>query len=56
MPRPSKYQKMPLKALIAEREKISAAIEEKLSAEREAFRAEVEEKASMLGMNLRALF
>ena len=52
MPRPSKYQKMPLKALIAEREKISAAIEQKLSAEREAF---VEEKASMLGMDLGTL-
>jgi DNA-binding protein H-NS len=52
MPRPSKYHKMSLKALIAEREKISAAIEQKLSAEREAF---VEEKASMLGMDLGTL-
>ena len=56
MPRPSNYQKMSLKALIAERDKIGAAIEQKLSAEREAFRTEVEEKASMLGMDLRALF
>jgi DNA-binding protein H-NS len=56
MPRPSNYQKMSLKALIAEREKIGAAIEQKLSAEREAFRTEIEEKASMLGMDLRALF
>ena len=56
MPRPNNYQKMSLKALIAERDKIGAAIEQKLSAEREAFRTEVEEKASMLGMDLRALF
>jgi DNA-binding protein H-NS len=56
MPRPSKYQKMPLKALVAEQEKISAAIEQKLSAEREAFRAEIEEKASMLGVDLGHLF
>jgi DNA-binding protein H-NS len=56
MPRPSNYQKMSLKALIAERDKIGAAIEQKLSAEREAFRTEVKEKASMLGMDLRALF
>jgi DNA-binding protein H-NS len=47
---------MPLKALIAEREKIGAAIEQKLSAEREAFRAEIEEKASMLGVDLGHLF
>jgi len=55
MPRPSKHHRMSLKALIAEREKISAAIEEKLSAEREAFRAEIEEKASMLGVDLGTL-
>jgi DNA-binding protein H-NS len=55
MPRPSKHHKMSLKALIAEREKISAAIEEKLSAEREAFRTEIEEKASMLGVDLGTL-
>jgi DNA-binding protein H-NS len=56
MPRPSNYQKMSLKALIAEREKIAAAIEHKLSAEREAFRTEVAEKASMLGVDLKTLF
>jgi DNA-binding protein H-NS len=56
MPRPSKHHKMSLKALIAEREKISAAIEEKLSAEREVFRAEIEEKASMLGVDLGHIF
>jgi DNA-binding protein H-NS len=56
MPRPSNYQKMSLKALIAEREKIGAAIEQKLSAEREAFRVEIEEKASMLGVDLGHLF
>src|SRR5262245_46247664 len=56
MPRPSKYQMMSLKTLIAEQGKIDAAIEGKRSAEREAFRAEIEEKASMLGMDLRALF
>jgi DNA-binding protein H-NS len=56
MPRPSKHHKMSLKALIAEREKIGAAIEQKLSAEREAFRAEVREKASMLGVDLGHLF
>jgi DNA-binding protein H-NS len=56
MPRPSKYQMMSLKTLIAEREKISAAIEEKLSAEREVFRAEIEEKASMLGVDLGHIF
>jgi DNA-binding protein H-NS len=46
---------MSLKALIAEREKIGAAIEQKLSAEREAFRTEIEEKASMLGVDLGTL-
>ena len=46
---------MSLQALIAEREKIGAAIEQKLSAEREAIRKEIEEKASMLGVDLGTL-
>ena len=52
----SKYQKMSLKELIAEREDINAAITEKQAAEREAFKAEMEAKASMLGLDLGALF
>jgi DNA-binding protein H-NS len=52
----SKYQKRSLKELIAEREDINAAITEKQAAEREAFKAEMAAKASMLGLDLRAVW
>ena len=52
----SKYQRMSLKDLIAERDEINAAIQEKQATEREAFRAEMSEKAAQLGLDLSELF
>src|SRR6476620_9788101 len=52
----TKYQKMSLKDLIAERDEINAAIAEKQATEREAFKIEMQEKAAQLGLDLADLF
>ena len=52
----SKYQGMSLKDLIAERDAISAAIQEKQASEVASFRAEMTEKAAQLGLDLETLF
>lgn len=52
----SKYAKMSLADLIAERDEINAVIEEKRGAEKDTFMAEVQAKATQLGLDLGAMF